>query len=273
MTGSHLHFLIIQYINDIIRQEGRNIGVILFLSGGARILALGQVDRHTTDPTPFLALSRLPQSAGWVYQEWVNWFHGLAENRGREFSDIEKDLLALEEEGSPFIAKGGGIITVEPDEPPEVTLREIFERVVGKRVKGRKSEFLARISALVASLNLQQKPGFMEEVDVEFLPAGSPPATVRASFLIDPPAGPKTVFKVVRTRTSSDAFMRQVNDAAFTFQSMVEHGFVRRERCILLTEQVTKAKAPSIDYLSSFAHVITITDAGASDQVQRILDQ
>jgi hypothetical protein len=273
MTGAHLHFFIIQYVRDIIRQEGRNIGVMLFLGGESRFQALGQVDRHTADPEPFLTLSRLPQTAGWVYQEWVNWFHDLAENNGREYDDIERDLLALDREGSPFIGKGGGIITVDPEESPEVTLRELFERVVGKRGNGQKGEFLSRLSALVTSLNLRQDPGFMEDVEVQFLPNGPPPATVRASFLIDPPSGEKTVFKIVRTKTSTDAFLRQVNDAAHTFQLMVEHGFVRSERCIVLTEQASKTKAPSFDYLSSFAHVVTITDASAADRLQRILEQ
>jgi hypothetical protein len=185
---------------------------------------------------------------------------------------MEKDLLALDGEGSPFIAKDGGIITVEPEEPPEVTLRELFERVVAKRGKGQKGGFLSRLSALVTSLNLRQEPGFMEDVEVEFLPDGRPPAIVHASFLIDPPSGPRIVFKIVRTRTTTDAFLRQVNDAAHTFQLMVEHGFVGRGQCVVLTEQVTKSKSPSLDYLSSFAQIIPITDASAHHLLQRILE-
>jgi len=271
MTADHNDFFIIQYVRDIIRQEGRNIGVMLFLDREARFYALGQVDRQTTDPEPFLAVSRLPSSAGWFYQEWINWFHELAENEGCEPINLQNQLLELDEQGSPFIAKAGGVITIEPEEPPEITLKELFQQVVGKSGKGTKGEFLSRLGALMASLNLRQEPGFVEDAEIEFLPVGQPAVTLRVPFLIDPPSGPRTVFKIVRTKTSADAFLRQVSDAAHAFRYMSDHGFATRDRCIVLTERASNEKLTQLEYLSSFAHVVSINDANAFSSLERIL--
>lgn len=273
MTATHREFFIIQYVKDIFRQEGRNIGVMLMLDNMARFQALGQVDRNTTDPEPFLQMNRLPVSSGWFYQEWVNWFHEIAEQEHKEGDNFQQLLRRLDAEGYPFIAKGGGIIAVEPGELPEETLKELMRQLVSRPGKHSKGEFASRLGALVSTLVLHREPGFAEDVEIEFLPSGQPPVTVRVPFLIDPPSGgPRTVFKIVRTKTSIEAFQRQVSDAALTFRLVAEHGFAIRERCIVLTEPATKEKRVRLEYLSSLAHLVIVSDPLAATHIKAIID-
>lgn len=271
MIPAHRDFFIIQYLKDIFRQEGRNIGVMLVLDGKAQFHALGQVDQKTTDPGPFLQMNRLPPSLGWFYQEWVNWFHEVATHGYHEPQYLQRLLNKLDEEGYPFIAKGGGVITVAPKEPPEKTLQALMRQLIDKPGK-RNSEFMSRLGALIATLTLHQEPGFFEDVEVEFLPSGEPPVTVRVSYLIDPPSGsPRTIFKIVRTKTSTEAFLRQINDAALTFRLMEEHGFASKNRCIVLTEEATTEKQDRLKYLSTLAHLVAVTDPDAATIIRKII--
>lgn len=271
MSNFYRDFYIIQYVKNIFRQEGRNIGVILQGDNNACLRVLGQVDQNTTDPEPFTRLNRLPADFGWFYQEWVNWFREAAEHEGREPEALKRLLLSLESKGYPFIVKDGGVIITSLNEPLDVTLSELFEQVIGSSGGTPKSEFEARLEALISTTGLRQLPGFYQDVELEFLPKDQPSISVRIPFLIAPPEGVRVVFKVVRTKNSIDAFHRQTNDAAFAFRTAIEHGFTSKSHCVLLTEQASKEKQPRLDYLASLANVIAISDHDAAIKILNII--
>ena len=125
------------------------------------------------------------------------------------------------------------------------------------------------MEALLYRLSLRMEPGFAEDVEVEFNPLGKPSISIRLPLLLDPPTGPKSVFKFVRARTTTDAFLRQVHDAAFVFSLVVEHGFTTKEHCYVLTERISPKKQPRMALLDSLATVIDITDEDADELLKR----
>ena len=264
----------VQYIADPIRYETKNVGVLVRTPAGADCRMLGAEDAARIDLEPFRKLARDVGEDVWVYREWVAWFEELCRSYGRvverEGDYFNNRLKHLEEINAPFVARYVGPVAPVKGESSDELAQDLFEAMVDQpRVKP-KSPFQKRLERLVDEIGLRDLAGFEENVEVEF-PAGQdrPEESVRLSFLVD--GNPRTLFKVVRLRTSRQSLLRQLNDALFTFRLTADNGFAGKERCVVLTETPPTGKGHYLARLREVAQVVNVASPEAVQTVRQIL--
>src|ERR1039457_5260093 len=103
-----LSYCLIQYLDDPVRNEGRNIGVIVQGFGRACFRALG-VSGTRVDVTLFETIAR-KKDVGWIYREWIDWFNDVLAGEGKSLENILAIGRKLEG-GNIALREGGGIDT------------------------------------------------------------------------------------------------------------------------------------------------------------------
>ncbi|WP_298038158.1 hypothetical protein [uncultured Desulfuromonas sp.] len=264
----------VQYIADPIRYETKNVGVLVRKPAGADCRMLGAEDPVRIDLEPFRKFARDAGEDAWAYREWVAWFDELCRAYGRVVEsdgDYFNDRLRhLEETNAPFVARYVGPVAPIKGESSDALIQDLFEAMVDPpRVKP-KNPFQKRLERLVDEVGLRDLEKFEENVEVEFSAIrGRPEETVRLSFLVD--GSPRTLFKVVRLRTSRQSLLRQVNDALYTFRLTADNGFAEKERCVVLTEAPPPGKGHYLGRLREVAHVVNVTSPEAARTLRQIL--
>lgn len=270
-----LNYYLIQYVEDPFKNEGKNIGVLAYNDDNAYFKALGVDADGAVDSGDFECLSAYARSNAWVYREWGNWFRELTriERRrvdGQPFDALELVLEDLEHNGHNIVTRRGGCVEVSKDEDPSKVINEIFEALVSKPAKPKMSVFDAGLRKTMEQSEVISRPDYEEDVEVAFDAFNDkPPVTVRFPFLLA--NKPRTVFKIVRFKTNSASFMREVNDALFTFEKSIERGFALKDRCIIFTEPAPRDKTIYRDQLARFAHVVDVTSSQAAAVVRSIV--
>lgn len=265
-----LRYRPIQFVADPLREEGRNVAVLGHDGRRVHLRALGLGRDGTVELGYFRAVAGERREEAWVYGEWIAWFRHLAAHEGQQQERLDVLLDALDGRGSPIVARDGGVVDDRENRAPEAVMDDLFKRLVGRPRRPCAHAFDDRVEALLQRTELAFREDFVRDVEVEFAAReGKDPLIVTFPFLLvgEPRAG----FKVVRVHSPQKAFVRQVNDALFTFERCAAHGFLRRERCVVLTEPATPAKAVPMRALSAAAHVVDVTRAGAAEEVYRIL--
>lgn len=200
----------------------------------------------------FSALSGRARGDAWVFAEWIDWFRSLSSKEIWYPEAFDEAIAELETSSGRIVARKGGVLEGAEEGYFDVALDYLFERLVGNPARPRKRKFDERLEQILQESEICFRPDFVRNVEVEFQPGeGKPPETVRLFCLLE--NKPRTVFKTVRFRTGGESLIRQVNDAIYTFQKVVEHGFAKKERCVILTDAI-----PS----GSVSHARRLTDSG-----------
>ena len=264
-----LNYSIVQYIPDFLRGENHNVGVLFYGQGFERFYALGMVTGDLVDTELFESLCKESKGQGWAYREWISWFRMLVKRRGKEPEGILLSLKRLDEHCKHFVARDHGEIELGPNDKPDQVAEAFFSQVVNRSTAKRSRSFNELISATLGAIGLHERADFKRDIEIEFTPPGKLPLRIKLFCVLL--NEPRTVIKVVRFRTSHSAFLQQVNDAAFTFEKMVEFGFVGKERCIVLTESPTLEKQDRIKHLAGLAHIIDVTKPDAAAKINAII--
>ena len=262
-----IHYSLIQYVEDPVRNEGRNIGVIVHDRGVTCLRALG-VSNGQLDVSYFEALSTRTKGNGWVYQEWISWFEDLLSNEGRHLEGFQRYTKRLE--GGNFIVKSGGYLDDLPEKKQKSTIAEyLFANLVTPPHPRQSTRFTTLVEDLVTQTKLPLRPDFDRDITVEFFPEGRAPVSVSLPFILTDT--PRTIFKIINPNGNLATLTRQVNDALYTFETVVAADFATKERCIIITDRPGKEKAPHLRRLATNAHLIMISDPMAVTRIAKII--
>jgi hypothetical protein len=262
-----LSYCLIQYIDDPIRNEGRNIGVIVLGFGRACFRALG-VSGAGVDVTSFEAIAR-KKAVGWIYREWIGWFNDVLAGDGKSLDTIF--AIARKLEGGNIVIRDGGEIDAAKEGYLDDAADALFTRLVrcpNPQTAGRFSE---RIDVFIKRSEICYLSGFDKDISVEFLPPGGTPVSVAIPFaMIDKP---RTIFKLVNSNGSIESLLRQINDAVFTFETVVANGFAERNRCVVITDRPGATKAPYFTRLATHAQIVYLSESDSTSKVRDIIEK
>ena len=159
MTGEYWVF---KYVEDLARQETRNIGVVLKTDAGVVARFLGERDgggaldlrtvRGVVRHTP-------------TYKQWVDyWRHCLQESAS---ADAARDRLLQSLRGN-FISSERSTVSL-PDVAPSEAVSYLFHSLVTEFPSPRADEFslAARVDEIITAYALKQSPHFQEAPVVE----------------------------------------------------------------------------------------------------------
>lgn len=265
-----IEYHLIQYVDDPLRGEGRNIGVVARMDYEAGFRSIGLDGFGRVDLGCFSSLSGRAKGDAWVFAEWIDWFRSLVGKEAWNPEAYDEALTELESAGGRIVARKGGVLDASEDSSLDDALDHLFKRLVGKPARPRKHEFDERLEQILQQSEICFWPDFARDVEVEFQPGeGKPPETVRLFCLLE--NKPRTVFKTVRFRTGGENLIRQVNDAIYTFQKVVEHGFAEKERCVILTEAIPASASGYGTRLAMSAHLIDIHQDNAAASISNIV--
>ncbi|ANA39405.1 hypothetical protein [Geobacter anodireducens] len=265
----NIEFHLIQYIDDPLRGETRNIGIVArrYFEAGFRLIGIDNTG--AVDPGCFRALSGNIGKDAWVFGEWIEWFRSLTANEAWEPDLFVATMSELESSGGRIIARKGGVLETHSRTSLDDALNHLFGRLVSSP-RPRRNEFSERLEEVLQGSEICYRPDFLRDIEVEFLPCeGKPPETVGLFCLLE--KKPRTAFKIVRFRTGKEAFIRQMNDAIYTFEKLVEHGFVEKDRCVILTEAIPASNAGPARRLAEAGHLINIQMDGAARHISSIV--
>lgn len=265
----NLEYHLIQYVADPLRGESRNIGVIARSPDKRGFRAIG-VDREgNIDFGYFDAIAGGAAGAScWVYGEWVNWFRDLSNTETSSPEEFQSALASLES-GSRITAVPGGILEMPDGGPIDDALDYLFGRLVGNPPRKKKMNFNEALERSLAESGITSRRDFMRDAEVTFLVPGGPPLAVQMFCLLE--SKPRTVFKVVRFKAGRTSLIRQVNDAVFSFEKVVEHGFADKEHCVVLTEKPTAAAEFHVERLAGLATLVDVTLPTAPGMIRSLV--
>jgi hypothetical protein len=258
----------IQYVEDPFREEPRNIGVIAYEGKNAYVRFMG-TEGDQVDTSKFASLSRTANESAWVFGEWVEWFRALA-NDFREYPESMMNII-----GNLFASDTGISVgkesEVEGEEgaDPEAAVDWLYSRLVTEPPALRHEVFKSKIEHLLAISELKYRSGFEYDIEIEFTPTGKTPVRVQLPYALT--ESPKAVFKIVRFQTGGAALVRQVNDAILTFTTVVDHGFVVKDRCMVLTDKPPALREGDVKRLSEHGVVIDVTSSDATAKLNAAL--
>jgi hypothetical protein len=258
----------IQYIDDPFKGESRNIGVIAYQNGEAYCRLMGAKDDQI-DTSVFASISKSAKQSEWVYGEWIEWFHVLVKNFKDRQESMMKRLDGLIYSEAGIILGNEAELDCAEQSNPEAAVDWLYSRLVTEPTLPRNELLKMRIESLIHTVGIDSRDGFEQSVELEFTPDGKVPVRVELPYVLT--ASPRAVFKIVRFQTGGAALVRQLNDAIFTFATVVEHGFADRKRCIVLTDRAPSGKDGALKRLEEFCVIVTATDADAADRLRSLL--
>lgn len=264
----NLHFHVIQYVDDPLTGEGKNIAVLAHDGHRAHIRMLGMEDYRLRTGF-FSAISPKAHVSAWVYREWAEWFQRLVNEDGRDHNAFISELTRLEQ-GRHLIAAGEGVLETGPENNPKEAMDYLFGRLVQVPKRSPAIEFEDLLEEVLSQAEIIFREGFQNEVEVELAPvSGGPSVFLEFSyFLSEPrPVGFRTLLFKGR---ASKSIEKNVAAIASTFEQANQIGFLNRNRCVVLCDKFGDEQQPSIDRLSEFAHVLDVSDGSTASAIHHI---
>lgn len=263
-----LHFHVIQYLDDPLTGEGKNIAVLAHDGRRAYLRMLGLEDYRLRTGF-FSAISPKAHASAWVYREWAEWFQRLVNGGGGDQSAFESELARLEQ-GRHLISTGEGILEIGPEDKPEEAMDYLFGRLVQVPKRSPALAFEDLLDELLSQSEIIFREDFHTDVEVELTPeSGVPSVFLEFSyFLSEPrPAGFRTLLFEGRPSKSVE---KNVTAIASTFERATSIGFLNRNRCVVLCDKLGDEQQPYIERLSELAHVLDVSDNATASTVHRI---
>jgi hypothetical protein len=255
----NLQYRLIQYVPDMLRQEGRNIAIIAYDGQRAYFKAIGLMDDGTVDLDYYKTIAPHISEDVWAFGEWINWFQDLIALEGHNPEKLNASLNKLEKTGINIIARQGGEVIESDEEEVSFTIQKLYDELVTTPPKPRIESFIERAEQAVILSKITELKGFERDVEVELRYQNSvTPLFLEFPFLLN--AEPRTGFKLVQLRHRQIHYVtQQVHDAIYTFQNAVDLDFLKRDRCVVLCDRPTREKERYIAQLSPIAHLIDIS--------------
>jgi hypothetical protein len=263
-----IEYWLIQFVADPIRQERRNIGVVVFGRGEAEFVGIGADSK--VDIERFRPLAGEAGGDLWVYGEWIGWFTDLCRERGQGILAFRTRLDALETKGLPFVARHGGEIEPRPGETIKKLAQNLYEELVDEPLSGEMTAFEQRVRDIVTASGLRYMSAFEEQVEVEF-PAQRefPDQTLPFDYLLDAP--PRVALRCLPMHENRDDFAREVEQVVAAFRTVAALEFVAKTRCVVLAEPFLEERTAFRDQLDQVARVLDVNSPLAARKLREII--
>jgi hypothetical protein len=262
----NVQYYVLQFVGNTLRGKGRPIGVIASKDGATGFRAIGVRPTGSVDTSYFAALLATQQHA-WVYREWIEWLKAVIATEEHTTGSIQPALKRLVTADCCIVPGECG--SVDIDGALDDALGVLFKRFVRvpRRVKPDPFvEFLGRLPRVLG----QAEQILLSDVEVEFAAGDQTrPAKINVAFLKE--SEPRTVImRIWNNDGRRQSIKRQVDEAATVFETAIEHGFVDRDHCVVLTTPLVRREV-LLAPLSPIARVIDITHPLAVDDILAIL--
>jgi len=268
MTAQTLKYRPVQYVDDVFKGEGRNIGVIAYGHGKTYFRCLGDTNDDKIDIIPFACLSKTTRTNSWIFTEWAAWFKALAFDCRDRDTRLHEHLQRLEEDGAPFIAGKEGVLEIPEGGSAVDAVSWLYSRLV-REPKSSRGNFQALLEGLLTRSELEYLDGFDRDVEIEFMPAGIAPVRISADYILS--GKTNAIFKVLRFKGMREHLIKRANDVIYTFQQAVMHGFVTKDFCFVLTDTPTTQSKDLHSQLEEHGVAIDITGSGSAKKLERLL--
>jgi hypothetical protein len=263
-----LHFHVIQYLDDPLIGEGKNIAVVAHDGRRAHLRMLG-VEDYRLRTGFFSAISPKAHASAWVYREWVEWFRQLVNDYGRDHGTFVSELVRLEQ-GRHLITTGEGVLEMGPKDSAEEAMDYLFSRLVQVPKRSPALAFEDRLEEVFSQAEIMFRADFQSGVGVELAPvSGGPSVFLEFSyFLSEPrPVGFRTLLFEGRP---SKSIKKSVTAIASTFERANSIGFLKPNRCVVLCDKFGDEWQPYIKRLSELAHVLDASDYSTASNIHHI---
>lgn len=268
MPALTLKYRPVQYVEDVFKGEGRNIGVIAYGSGKSYFRCLGDSNDDKIDVASFARLSKTARSNSWIFTEWAAWFKALAHDCQDRDIKLQEHLDRLDKDGAPFIAGNEGVMEIPEGGSDVEAVSWLYSRLI-REPKQRRGDFQALLETLLTRSEIEFLDGFERDVEIEFKPNGATPVRISADFILS--GKTNAIFKVLRFKGTREHLMKRVNDVIYTFQQVVAHGFTTKDFCFVLTDTPTNQNKELHSLLERHGVAIDITMDEAAKKLERAL--
>lgn len=281
-------FRLIQFREDPLRGEGRNVAVIAWTGGRAHLRALGVNPFGSVNPTRFeRLLPEAARSSSWVYAEWVErWADAVQRLEGNpEALLVDLDQMEAASAGY-FVAMEEGEIEIDQPQPAEPRSPDfsdigltaarraadlLYERLVaGGTAGGFPIPFLEAVESALSISEIRALRGFQLEESFAIGKDAEPETVLFFPYLVE--GQTRTAFKVVCFNGPLwERVVAAVNDAVLTFDMAVESGWAERDRCIALVDTPGPSHQLLAARLARSSVLIDVTAPQAASRIRQLM--
>lgn len=284
-----LRYRLIQFRDDPLRGEGRNVAVVAWGAGRAHLRALGLNPFGRVDPTPFERL--LPDAtrpSAWVYTEWIERWSDMVRRLESSPEALAADLDRMDEiSGGHLVATEEGEIELEAPAATELGRAEgrsasdvatvlrgaalLYERLVaGGMAGGLPVSFLDAIDAALSTSEIRFLDGFRRDETIAIAKGTEEETILFFPYLLE--GGIKAGIKpVCIDGLPWDGAVAAVNDAILTFDLAVAAGLFERDRCIALVDVDGAGHGPLAARLARSAQLLQVTAPDAPSRLRQLV--
>ena len=266
-----LHFHVVQYVEDPLIGEGRNVAILAHHLGKGYFRALG-VNGYQLAPSHFKSLSPKAHESFWAYREWVECFRAMSGIRSsKQFDEIVTRLGAS---GSGLIASSEGVLELPEGHIIDATdaMDYLFQRLVRTPKIPPALAFEDRVADLFMRVEIGDDEYFWgEPVEVEMISDnGEEVINLEFSHLLtgDNPIGFNTLVLQGMTKKS---LARQIERITTTFRNAVKTGYLQQDRCVLLCGKISERHRKLLAELSDIAEVMDVFDESTVRKIRKLV--
>lgn len=282
-----VRYRLIQFRDDPLRGEGRNIAVVAWTGSRAHIRAIGVDPFGNVEFSAFARLLPDAMRAGaWVYAEWVERWTDLIRRCEGSDEALTAELERMEEiSGATFVAAEGGEVDLAVPSSPRLSgigadpdlmaaraaADRLYDRLVaGGMVGGLPVPFLDAVDAVLSMSEVRFQERFQRDETFAIGADETVEAFVFFPYFLD---GPNSVGAklVCFNGPPWDAVVASVNDAIFTFDTAVSSGLLERRHCLALVDDVRSVQPALVARLAQAATLIDVTASDAAFQLSALV--
>jgi len=281
-----VRYRLIQFRDDPLRGEGRNVAVAAWGGGRAALRALGLKPPGMVDPSCFERL--LPEairSSSWVYAEWVERWSDMLRRHERNPETLAAELDRMDE------VSGGYLVAVEEGEiefgavprprgiealidPSLAAVREAAGVLYGRLVAGGMAggvpiPFLEAIDAALTISEIGAIGDLRRDETIAVASGAEEETILFFPYLLEKPV--RAGFKLVCFTGSWESAVMAVNDTVLTFDLTATAGIVEHRRCIALTDTAGPDHAPLTARLARSGSLVDVTAPDAPSRLRQLV--
>ena len=263
-----LHFHVVQYVEDPLIAEGRNVAILAHHLGRGYVKTLGE-SGYRTIPSHFKSLSSKARDSFWAYQEWVDHLHAISALKSpREFDSA---IARLSSNTFGLIATSEGVLEIDGGNILDATdaMDFLFQRLVNQPKIPPDLAFEDRISELLMSTEIIHLDNFWSEpVEVEMVSDEGAAITLEFTHLLsgDAPIG----FNTLLLHGSAKHLARRIEQLIDGFLSCAQTGFLTPHRCVLLCSKIKEKHRDLLAGFTGIAGVVDVFDASAHQTIRKL---
>lgn len=283
-----VHYRLIQFREDPLRAEGRNVAVFTWNEEHVYLRALSATSAGEVDSTIFeRLLSPALRSNAWVYAEWVERWTDISRSCKGDPQRLQKELERLEEtSGAHWVASEKGEIDIpSPPAPQNIWQNAVnpnllavhnaadilYNRLISSGMAGDLPiSFLEAVDYTIMISEIVHHDGFSRSETIAVGKDAETETLLFFPYFVDGPM--RTAIKLACFNGPSwEAAVSMVNDTILTFDLAVTAGFIQRDHCVVLTDSPMGEYSKLALRLERSATLIDVTATDPASQLHRLV--